>query len=98
MFTRDLQHAVLRWGRRIVRALRATTAATLWVPTVVKVLSVFERPMRVTTVDDHCRLFFSTLFRRLRIFRFFPKNVIGPEASEKHFGSSGGVREQADPS
>ena len=22
-----------------------------------------------------------------------PKNVIGPEASEKHFGSSGGVRE-----
>ena len=35
--------------------------------------------------------FFSTLFRRLRFF--FLKNVIGPEASEKHFGSSGGVRE-----
>ena len=43
-------------------AQRATTAATLCVPTVLKVLSVFERPMRVTSVDDRCRVFFSTLF------------------------------------
>ena len=29
MFTKVSQHAVLRWGRRIERALRATIAATL---------------------------------------------------------------------
>ena len=53
---------MLRRGRRIERALRATTAATLWGSTFLKVLSVFERPMRVTTVDDRCRPFFSRPF------------------------------------
>ena len=41
------------WSRNdvlIERALRATTAATLWVPTVLKVLSVFVR----TDACDHC--------------------------------------------
>ena len=32
-------------------------------------------------------------FRRFRIFRCFPKNVMGSEASEKHVRSSKGVRE-----
>ena len=47
----------------------------------------------MTTVDDRCRLFFLDFFSTISNFSIFPKKVIGPEASEKHFGSSGGVRE-----
>ena len=62
MFSGEPQHAVLRWGRRIEeRFARPVTAATLWGPTVVTALSAFERPMRVTTVDDRFRLYFSTI-------------------------------------
>ena len=46
----------------------------------------------MTTVDDRCRLFFRHVFDDFE-FLDFPKKVIGPDASEKHFGSSGGVRE-----
>jgi hypothetical protein len=37
--------------------------------------------MRVTIVDDRCRLFFR-LFLTISIFSIFPKKVIGPDASE----------------
>ena len=37
--------------------------------------------------------FFFDSFSTISNFSNFPKNVIGPEASEKHFGSSGGVQE-----
>ena len=47
----------------------------------------------MTTVDDRCRLFFFDMFSTSSKFLIFPKNVIGPDASEKHFRSSGGVRE-----
>ena len=47
----------------------------------------------MTTVDDRCRLFFFDMFSTISKFLIFPKNVIGPDASEKHFRSSGGVRE-----
>ena len=49
--------------------------------------------MRVTTVFDRCRLVFSICVRRFQCFSIFPKKVIGPDASEKHFGSSGEVWE-----
>jgi hypothetical protein len=42
----------------------------------------------MTVVD-----FFFDMFSTSSKFLFFPKNVIGPDASEKHFRSSGGVRE-----
>ena len=48
-----------------------------------------ERLCRVTTVDEHC-LFCSCVFRRFRLFRFFRKKAIGPDALENAFGSSGG--------
>ena len=48
--------------------------------------------MRVTTVDDRCRLFFSTFFRRFRIFDFSEKGYWA-RCFGKRFGSSGGVRE-----
>ena len=47
--------------------------------------------MRVTTVDDHCRLFFSTFFRRVRIFEFSEKGYWA-RCFGKRFGSSEGVR------
>ena len=31
----------------------------------------------MTTVDDRCRLFFSTCFRRFRLLRFFRKRLLG---------------------
>ena len=37
--------------------------------------------------------FFFDMFSTISKFLIFPKNVIGPDASEKHFRSSGGVRE-----
>ena len=79
------------------RALRATTAATLWVPTVLKVLSVFVR----TDAGNHCgwplsTSFFSTCFRRFRLFGFFRNRLWGqmlrksilccPGGSERAFG------------
>ena len=48
--------------------------------------------MRVTTVDDRCRLFFSTFFRRFRIFRFFRKRLLG-QMLRKTFWVVRGVRE-----
>ena len=41
--------------------------------------------MRVTTVDDRCRLFFRLFFDDFE-FSIFPKKVIGPDASEKVLG------------
>ena len=41
----------------------------------------------MTVVD-----FFFDSFSTISNFSIFPKNVIGRDASEKHFGSSGGVR------
>ena len=70
----------------IERALRATTAATLCVPTVAKVLSVFEWPLRVTTVDDRCRPLFFDMFSTISNFSIFPKRAAEPRASEKPFG------------
>jgi hypothetical protein len=59
--------------------------------------------MRVTTVDDRCRLFFSTFFRRFRFFRFFRKRVSGQMLRKTFWvvqggpgsflGHPGGVRE-----
>ena len=37
--------------------------------------------------------FFFDMFSTISKFLIFPKKVIGPDASEKHFRSSGGVRE-----
>ena len=42
-------------------------------------------------MDEHCRLSFRHL-STISNLSMFPKNVMGSEASEKHFGSSGGVR------
>ena len=41
--------------------------------------------MRVTTVDDRCRLFFRLFFDDFE-FSIFPKKVIGPDASENVLG------------
>ena len=46
----------------------------------------------MTTVDDRCRLFFRHFFDDFD-FLDFSERVVGPDASEKHFGSSGGVWE-----
>ena len=78
--------------RRIEYAQRATTAATLRVPTVVKVLSVFgrdrcERPPWMTVVD-----FFS--FDSFSTSSNFSKKCLGPGASEKPLGIWGGKTEQ----
>ena len=43
----------------------------------------------MTVVD----LFFFDMFSTISTFSIFPKKVIGPDASEKHFRLSGGVRE-----
>ena len=42
-------------------------------------------------MDEHCGLSFQH-FSTISNLSMFPKNVMGSEASEKHFGSSGGVR------
>ena len=49
----------------------------------------------MTTVDDRCRLFFRHVFDDFEVFDFSEKVYgatcfIGPEASEKHLGSSRG--------
>jgi len=41
--------------------------------------------MRVTTVDDRCRLFLD-VFLTISTFSNFPKKGAGPGASEKPFG------------
>ena len=48
--------------------------------------------MRVTTVDDRCRLFFRLFFDDFE-FSIFPKKVIGPDASENVLGRPGGSGE-----
>ena len=48
--------------------------------------------MRVTTVDDRCRLFFN-FFSTISNFSIFPKKVIGPDASENVLGRPGGSGE-----
>ena len=45
--------------------------------------------MRVTTVDDRCRLFFD-YFSTISFFFIFPKKVIGSDASENVLGRPGG--------
>ena len=47
--------------------------------------------MRVTTVDDRCRLFFD-LFSTISNFAIFPKKVTGPDASENVFPKPDDVR------
>ena len=42
-------------------------------------------------MNDPCRPFFQ-LFLTTSIFSIFPKKALGPDASEKPFGLSGGVR------
>ena len=55
--------------------------------------------LRVTTVDDRCRFFFSDFFSTSSAFSIFPKKIIGPDVSENIVGrpegsgrASGGVR------
>ena len=48
--------------------------------------------MRVTTVDDRCRLFFSSFFDEFEFFDFSEKGYWA-RSFGKRFGSSGGVRE-----
>ena len=51
---------------------------------------VSEKPFGMT-IADFC---FSIFFQQFQCFsNFCEKQIIGPEASEKHFGSSGKVRE-----
>ena len=48
--------------------------------------------MRVTTVDDRCRLFISTCFRRVRLFQIFRKRLLGQMLRKSIGRASGGVR------
>ncbi len=46
----------------------------------------------MTTADDRCGLFVFDFFSTSSNLLIFPKKVIGPDASEKHSGSSGDLR------
>ena len=82
----DLQNAsLLRWGRRIEERFARPPPPPFEFDCCEVTFGFCQVSMRVTSVSDRCRLCFRLVFDE---FDFF-----GPDASEKHFGSPGGIRE-----